>query len=144
MRRSHPKPAPSQASIPASEPHGYLYEARRPLNSLLFILIPLTAYQVFAFKYGTRLLAPQHLARVLEYFGATAALLPPALIVAVLLAQHFVYRRRWTPQPLVQLGMLEELPSAAVHEELSAQVTLRNEQLLARIRSEMADDPLFR
>lgn len=102
------RPAPSQASIPAGEPHGYVYESRRPLNSLLFILVPLAAYQVFALMYGTRLLAPRDLARVLEYFGATATLLPAALIVTVLLVQHFVHRKRWSFQPVVLLGMLAE------------------------------------
>ena len=38
--------------------------------------------------YGSTLLAPQHLERVLRYFGATTAYLPALLIVAVLILQH--------------------------------------------------------
>jgi len=107
-RRSHAKPAPPEASFAAAEPRGYLYESRRPLNSLLFILVPLTVYQVFALMYGTRLLAPRDMARFLKYFGATATLLPAALIVVVLLVQHFFHRRRWSLDPPVLLGMLAE------------------------------------
>jgi len=92
----------------ASDPRGYVYESRRPLNSLLLIILPLAAYQFFALRYGSKLLAPRDMARFLRYFGATAALLGPALIVVVLLVQHFVQRRRWTFQPGVLLGMLAE------------------------------------
>ena len=106
--RPHTKPAPPAASVPSAEPHGYLHESRRPLNSLLLILLPLIVYQAFALKYGTHLLAPQHLAKFLGYFGATAPLLPPALIAVVLLVQHFAHRRSWEFQPLVLLGMLIE------------------------------------
>jgi hypothetical protein len=89
---------------------GYIRQARRPLNCLLFIILPLALYQSFALRYGTQLLAPRDLARLLAYFGAgaSAALLPPALIVVVLLVQHFVERAGWTFQPAVLLGMLAE------------------------------------
>jgi hypothetical protein len=89
---------------------GYIRQARRPLNCLLFIILPLALYQAFALKYGTQLLAPQDLAKLMAYFGAgaSAALLPPALIVVVLLAQHFFERRAWVFQPTVLLGMLAE------------------------------------
>ena len=87
---------------------GYIRQAQRPLNCLLFIILPLALYQAFALRYGTQLLAPRDLARLLAYFGASAALLAPALIVGVLLAQHFLERCKWTFQPAVMLGMLAE------------------------------------
>jgi len=87
---------------------GYIRQARRPLNCLLFILLPLVLYQGFAVRYGTQLLAPRDLGRLLAYFGASAALLPPALIVAVLLIQHALHRYKWTIRPGVLLGMLAE------------------------------------
>ena len=80
---------------------GYIRQAQRPLNCLLFIILPLALYQAFALRYGTQLLAPRDLARLLAYFGASAALLAPALIVGVLLAQHFLERCKWTFQPAV-------------------------------------------
>ena len=89
---------------------GYIRQAQRPLNCLMFIILPLALYQTFALRYGTQLLAPLDLARLLAYFGAgaSAALLPPALIVVVLLTQHFFERSKWTFQPTVLLGMLAE------------------------------------
>ena len=88
--------------------HGYFQQARQPLNSLLLILVPLIAYQVFAMKYGTHLLAPQDMGKFLSYFGATATLLPPALILVVLVVQHFAHRCKWKFQPMVLLKMLGE------------------------------------
>ncbi len=87
---------------------GYLKQTQRPLNCLLFVLVPLAVYHVFAMRYGTQLLAPRDLARVLGYFGATATFLPPLLIVAVLLAQHFAHGYRWQFRPGVLLGMAGE------------------------------------
>jgi hypothetical protein len=87
---------------------GYIRQAQRPLNCLLFILVPLLLYQAFAIRYGTRLLAPRDLGRLLAYFGATDRWLPPAMIVAVLLIQHALHRFKWTIQPAVLLGMLAE------------------------------------
>ncbi len=90
--------------------YGYIRQAQRPLNCLMFIILPLALYQTFALRYGTQLLAPRDLARLLAYFGAgaSAALLPPALIVVVLLVQHFIERSKWTFHPAVLLGMLGE------------------------------------
>ena len=48
------------------------------------------------------------LRRLLQYFGATAAYLPPALIVGALLGQHIARRDPWKPQPRVIAGMLGE------------------------------------
>ena len=87
---------------------GYIQQAQRPLNCLLFILAPLVLYQGFAVRYGTQLLAPRDLGRLLAYSGATDRWLPPALIVAVLLIQHTLHRYKWTIQPAVLLGMLAE------------------------------------
>jgi len=89
---------------------GYIRQAQRPLNCLMFIILPLALYQTFALRYGTQLLAPIDLARLLAYFGAgaSAALLPPALIVVVLLVQHLFQSSKWTFQPSVLLGMLGE------------------------------------
>ncbi len=87
---------------------GYIRQARRPFNCFLFILVPLLLYQAFALRYGTRLLAPRDLGRLLAYFGATEKWLPPALIIAVLLIQHALHRYKWTVHPGVLLGMLAE------------------------------------
>ncbi len=104
----HNTPMESGSSSSIFWDRGYIRHAQRPLNCLLFILVPLTLYQAFALRYGTRLLAPQDLGRLLAYFGATDTLLPPALIVAVLLIQHTLHRYKWTIHPGVLLGMLAE------------------------------------
>jgi hypothetical protein len=86
----------------------YVRLTHRPLNSLVFILAPLVIYHYYALRYGTPLLAPRDVGRVLGYFGASAAILPPLLVVAVLLAQQVVSHCRWRPQPLALCGMLLE------------------------------------
>ena len=97
---------PAQGSVFWEE--GYLRQTLRPLNCLAFILAPLVIYQAHAMWYGTALLAPRDLARLLRYFGATDWLLPPMLIGVVLLLQHAIHRYPWRVRPAVLGGMLAE------------------------------------
>jgi len=84
---------------------GYVRSTQRPLNSLVFILLPLIVYHACALRYGTALLAPRDLARLLGYFGATAWILPPLLILVVLALQHVVHRYPWRVQISALAGM---------------------------------------
>jgi len=65
-------------------------------------------FQIGTAYYGTTLLAPRHLGKILKYFGATAAYLPALLIVAVLLIQHVLSREKWTAEPKALAGMFGE------------------------------------
>jgi membrane protease YdiL (CAAX protease family) len=82
---------PKRSSPSVFWEEGYLHLTHRPLNCLVFILPPLAVYQLYALRYGTQLLAPRDLARLLRYFGATAGVLPPLLILVVLLGQHLFH-----------------------------------------------------
>jgi hypothetical protein len=93
---------------PSRRKDTYWHRAQRPLNCLFFVLPLLVFYQVGAAIDGPTLLAPRHLYRVLRYFGAAVPLLPPALIIAVLLAQHVFRKDPWTVQPRVLAGMFGE------------------------------------
>jgi hypothetical protein len=86
----------------------YAWQTQRPLNCLVFVLPLLMFFQVGTIYYGTSLLAPRDLGRLLGYFGATAGYLPAVLIVAVLLAQHLARRDKWQVKALVQAGMFGE------------------------------------
>jgi len=86
----------------------YVRLTHRPLNSLAFILVPLAIYHTYAFRYGTPLLAPQDLARVLRYFGGSAVWVPPLLITIVLIAMHWASHCPWRVQPIAVGGMLLE------------------------------------
>jgi len=91
------------------DPESYRYCTVRPLYSLVFILPMLLAFQVgAAYYFGGNLLATHHLKRVLEYFGATAALLPAVLVATVLLIQHLLRKDPWQLRPEVFAGMLGE------------------------------------
>jgi membrane protease YdiL (CAAX protease family) len=87
---------------------GYLERTHRPLNCLIFILPLLAAYEAGAMFYRDRLLAPQHLAALLELFGATARFLPALLVVGVLLIWHGLSRQRWRVDGDALLGMTAE------------------------------------
>ena len=89
-------------------PDTYRFHTLRPLNNLVFILPMLVAFQAGTFFYGTNLLATHHLRTFLEYFGATAPILPGVLVALVLLFQHLVRRDSWQLEPKVLAGMLGE------------------------------------
>ena len=99
-------PKPSSSSVFWEE--GYFHVTHRPLNCLVFILPPLAVYQLYAVRYGTQLLAPRDLARLLRYFGATAGFLPPLVIVVVLHGQHLVHKHPWKVHLGALVGMLAE------------------------------------
>ncbi len=87
---------------------GYTWQTHRPLNCLVFILPTLLFFQIGTAYYGTSLLAPRHLGKLLRYFGATASYLPALLIVTVLLVQHIASRDKWTVEPKALAGMFGE------------------------------------
>jgi len=89
-------------------PDTYRYHTQRPLNCLLFVLVPLALFQVGTAYWGTKLLAPQDIGRLLRFFGATAAYLPALLIVGVLVFMHITHRDPLRFQPKVLAGMLAE------------------------------------
>lgn len=97
-----PKPAPT---IPKD---AYRYLTQRPLNCLVFILPLLAIFHIGTWLWGTDLLAPRDIHRILRYFGATAGYLPAVTVVVVLLLQHAVGRLPWSVQPLALAGMLGE------------------------------------
>lgn len=80
----------------------------RPLNCLLFVLPMLVVFQFGSAMYGSNLLAPRDLYKLLRYFGATAAYLPAMFVAVVLLAQHVLRKDPWELQPKVLAGMLGE------------------------------------
>jgi membrane protease YdiL (CAAX protease family) len=86
----------------------YFRQTHRPLMCLVFIAPMLLVFQAGAAYYGTSLLAPRDLGRLLRYFGATAAYLPAMLVVAVLMIQHLVKRDSWELRPLVLVAMVGE------------------------------------
>lgn len=86
----------------------YQYQTLRALNNLLFIFPMLVLFQVATFFYGHHLLAPIHLNRLLEHFGAPAAHLPALLIVVTLLLQHLLHHDPWEVRPYVLAGMFGE------------------------------------
>ncbi len=86
----------------------YRWQTHRPINCLAFVFPLLIAFHVGAAVYGTRLLAPRDLFRLLRFFGGTWAYLPAVMIVAVLLVQHLFHRDPWKPQPRVLAGMVVE------------------------------------
>jgi membrane protease YdiL (CAAX protease family) len=86
----------------------YAHQTHRPLVCLVFVAPLLLLFQAGAAYYGTSLLAPRDLGRLLQYFGATGAYLPALLIVAVLMIQHLVKRDRWAIRPGVPLVMVVE------------------------------------
>lgn len=86
----------------------YWGKTHRPLNCLVFVALPLVAYEVGALVYGWRLLAPRHLAELLEVFGAAGRFFPALLIVAVLLAWHFLSREKHHVDGEVLVGMAVE------------------------------------
>lgn len=98
-RRSRPLPADDDR---------YSHQTQRPLHSLAFLAAPLIFYQLAALRYGHDVVAPDDLARLLAFFGATAWFLPPLLIAVVLLGQHVGHRYRWEIRPGVLAGMLAE------------------------------------
>jgi hypothetical protein len=59
-------------------------------------------------QYCTSLLAPRDVHKLLKHFGATASYLPAALIVLVLVLQHFFHKYPWRIQGKVLAGMLAE------------------------------------
>ena len=87
---------------------GYLHKTHRPLNCLMFLLPLLAAYEAGALFYHDRLLAPRHLNQLIDQFGASAQLVPAAVIVVVLLAWHIASRQKWQIDGDAVAGMVLE------------------------------------
>jgi len=100
--------------MPKAQPHSarrrdtYAHLTHRPLNCLAMILPLLVFFHVGTAYYGSRLLAPRDIDRVLRYFGATTAYLPAVLVVTVLLVQHVAHRDPWKVHPHALAGMVAE------------------------------------
>jgi hypothetical protein len=89
----------------------YRWQTLHPINSLLLVAPLLLVFHVGVVVLGNHnLLAPTDVYQMLRFFGATAWFLPPLLIVAVLLLQHFTrhHRWRWKLRPEVLGGMVAE------------------------------------
>lgn len=97
---------------------GYFRIAERPLQSLLFILPILAAYEAgtrwLASTDGPAAAAPAHVVaftlmqRFFVMVGATDAMLPALAVVVVLLAWHIARKDPWTLRPWVACGMAVE------------------------------------
>jgi hypothetical protein len=98
----------SRATPPPHAEERYVRQTQRPLSSLAFVLLPLLIYQLGTLYYGTDLLAPRDLAKLLRYFGATASYLPPLLILVELVLLHVLHRHPWKLRPVYLAGMLAE------------------------------------
>ena len=90
------------------KPNTYQGQDAAPLNNLVFILPMLVIFQAGTAFYGTNLLAPRDLHKLLKYFGATAAYLPAVFVVVVMLVQHALHKDPWEIQPKALAGMLGE------------------------------------
>jgi hypothetical protein len=86
----------------------YFRQTRLPLNNLAVIVPLLAAFHLGSLRVAPDLLAPELIGTVLQFFGATAPILPPLLIVAALLAQQAVGRYPWTLQPRALAGIVAE------------------------------------
>jgi len=98
----------SQEPKLALEQMGYLQRTLLPLNNLVFILPLLAIFHLGSARLGSNLATYRIIERLLGYFGATADLLPPLLIVVVLLAQHLARRGPWKVQGKTLAGMVAE------------------------------------
>ncbi|MFA6133769.1 MAG: CPBP family intramembrane glutamic endopeptidase [Phycisphaerae bacterium] len=98
----------SQPQPPTERGSPYARLTLRPLYCLAFIAPLMIFFQIGAMFYRTSLLAPEDLGRLLGYFGATAAYLPPLFIVAVLFIQHLAHGDNWQVRPGVLAGMAGE------------------------------------
>jgi membrane protease YdiL (CAAX protease family) len=95
-------------SAPPPLPASYARQTHRPLVCLAFIAPMLLLFHAGTAYYGSTLLAPQHVERMLRYFGATTAYLPALLIVAVLILQHLARGDTWQLPPVVLAGVTLE------------------------------------
>lgn len=88
----------------------YQQRTRLPLNNLALVGPLLLIYHVGALWCGAGrvLLAPRYLQDVLDYFGATATVLPPLLVVAALLMQHILHHYPWRISVETLAGMIGE------------------------------------
>ena len=86
----------------------YRSQTLRPLNCLLFLLPLLAFFHIGTAVYGSHLLAPRDIGKILRYFGATVAYLPAVVVVVILLAQHVAHKDRLRTHPTVLAGMLAE------------------------------------
>jgi len=93
---------------PSRPPDTYRYHTQRPLNCLVLVLPLLVFFQLGTAYYGTQLLAPRDIGRLLSFFGATAAYLPALLVVGVLVFMHIAHRDPLRVQTRVLAGMVAE------------------------------------
>ncbi len=89
-------------------PDGYFQQSCYPLNSLIFVGPLLIVFHLGSRGAGINLLAPHLIGKFLAHFGATADILPPLLIVAVLLIQQLLTKKPWKVEPFPLMGMVAE------------------------------------
>ena len=86
----------------------YWVRTHAPLNCLVFVLPLIALYELGLAKANTDLLARMHLQRLLWELGATAAYLPAALVVMVLVVWQLKARAAWRIHGKVVAGMYIE------------------------------------
>ena len=88
----------------------YIRLAATPWHSLLLVAPALLLFQIgLIFVDPAAIpLAPDHLGKVLEFFGAALPYLPPLAVVLVLLGQHFAHKDPWKVYPDVLACMAVE------------------------------------
>jgi hypothetical protein len=79
----------------------YIRLAATPWHSLLLVAPALLLFQIGLMVANPAAipLAPDHLGKVLEFFGAALPYLPPIAVVLVLLGQHFAHKDSWKVYP---------------------------------------------
>ncbi len=99
---------------PAPTPESYWGQTQRPLHCLVFILPMLAAFEIGVAIAGTDLFARNLLQGFLTQFGASAAHLPAALLVVVLITWHILSHHRWRIELHVLIGMAAEAMALAI------------------------------
>ncbi|MCA9061386.1 MAG: CPBP family intramembrane metalloprotease, partial [Planctomycetaceae bacterium] len=97
-----------------TSPHRYWLDARRPLNSLLFLIPWIAAYECGVLLLGKQ--DPDQLRNGADYWmrsllqtaGAESVLLLPILVGVILIGWHLKRHDSWRIHPETQLGMFAE------------------------------------
>jgi membrane protease YdiL (CAAX protease family) len=92
-------------------PHGYWYESRRPLTSLVFVLPLLAVYEIGVIFLGTDAIRNGVDIWLRDFFtliGLGHYFMLPVLTVGILLAWHYISREPWKIELKTLLGMVLE------------------------------------
>ncbi len=99
---------PPKKSLPKSRDVSYYSRTRHPLNNLIFVVPFIVVFHMGLGLTNYSLAALEDIDRILKYFGAAQAYLPPILVVAVLLAHQLFGEHEWKAEPKIIVGMLAE------------------------------------